>query len=67
MRPVCLLNYFSTLYTTIPHNLIKVTLIDLIERTFQREGTPYHACNIKNAFFTSENLKISCMVMSKCL
>ena len=28
---------FSTLYTTLPHNLIKDKLIDLIERTFQRE------------------------------
>ena len=25
---------FSTLYTTLPHNLIKDTLIDLIERSF---------------------------------
>ena len=32
---------FSTLYTTLPHNLIKDRLIDLIERTFQREGSPY--------------------------
>ena len=33
---------FSTLYTTSPHNLIKDKLI---ERTFQREGSPYLACN----------------------
>ena len=31
---------FSTLYTTLPHNLIKDKLIGLIERTFQREGSP---------------------------
>ena len=36
---------FSTLYTTLPHNLIKDKLIDLIERTFQREGSPYLACS----------------------
>ena len=42
---------FSTLYTTFPHNLIKDKLIDLIERTFQREGSPYLACNDRNAFF----------------
>ena len=48
---------FSTLYTTLPHNLIKDKLIDLIDRTFQREGFPYLACNDRNAFFTSENLK----------
>ena len=53
MRPVCLL----MLYTALPHNLIKDKLIDLIERTFQREGSPYIACNDRNAFFTSENLK----------
>ena len=29
---------FSTLYTTLPHNLIKDKLDDLIERTFQREA-----------------------------
>ena len=48
---------FSTLYTTLLHNLIKDKLIDLIERTFQREGSPYLACSDRNAFFTSENLK----------
>ena len=48
---------FSTPYTTLPHNLIKDKLIDLIERTFQREGSPYLACNDRNAFFTSEKPK----------
>ena len=48
---------FSTLYTTLPHNLIKNKIIDLIERTFQREGSPYLACNDRNAFFTSEKPK----------
>ena len=48
---------FSTLYTTLPHNLIKGKLIDLIERTFQRKGPPYLACNDRNAFFTSEKPK----------
>ena len=44
---------FSTLYTTLPHNLIKDKLIDLIER----EGTLYLAYNDRNAFFTSEKPK----------
>ena len=35
----------STLYTTLPHNLIKDKIIDHIERTFNREGSPYLACN----------------------
>ena len=47
----------STLYTTLPHNLIKDKLIDLIERTFQREGSPYLACNDRNAFLLKKNLK----------
>ena len=48
---------FSSLYTTLPHNLIKDKLIDLIERTFQREGSPYLACNDRNAFLLQKNLK----------
>ena len=48
---------FSTLYTTLPHNLIKDKLIDLIESTFQREGSPDLACSDRNAFFTSEKPK----------
>ena len=31
---------FSTLYTTLPHNLIKEKLNDLIEYSFEREGLP---------------------------
>ena len=48
---------FSTLYTTLPHNSIKDKLIYLIERTFQREGSPHPACYDRYAFFTSEKLK----------
>ena len=44
---------FSTLYTTLPHNLIENKLYNLIEITFYREGSPYVACNDRNAFFTS--------------
>ena len=46
----------STLYTTLPHNLIKEKLFDLIERTFYKnEGELYLACNDKNAVFTSKD------------
>ena len=48
---------FSTIYTTLPHNLIKEKLTELIEQTFNREGSLYLACNDKNAFFTSEHPK----------
>ena len=48
---------FSTLYTILPRNLITDKFIDLIERTFQREGSPYRACNDRNAFLTSKKPK----------
>ena len=48
---------FSTLYTTLPHNLIKDKLVDLIERTFQREGSLYIACDDGNAFFISDAVR----------
>ena len=50
---------FSTLYTTLPHNLIKDKLVDLIERTFQREAFNSTSrylddlLNIDNSFFDS--------------
>ena len=52
---------FSTFYITLPHNLIKEKLIDLIERAFKQfkenEVTLYLACNDKKAFFTSAGHK----------
>ena len=49
---------FSSLYTTLTHNLIKEKLLYLIERAYKKfyknEGTLYlAACNDKIAFFTS--------------
>ena len=50
---------FSTLYTPLPHNLIKEKLLDLIEWTFKRAlknyGSLYLACNDRKAFFTSSD------------
>ena len=47
---------FSTLYTTLPHNLIKEKLLGLIERTFyKKEGELYLACNDKKAFNNSKD------------
>ena len=66
MPPVCLLKIFYSLHYLTSD--IKAKLIDLIERAFQREGSPYLSCNDRNAFFTLENpKKISCMVMPKCM
>ena len=54
----CLSTYdSSTLYTTLPHNLIKEKLTKLIEQLFNRESSLYLACNDKNVFFTSEQPK----------
>ena len=62
---------FSTLYTTLPHNLIKEKLTQLIEQKFNRENSLYLACNYKNAFFTSEQpkryKKCSCQKMCDAL
>ena len=49
---------FSTLYTTLPHHLIKDKLIALIEHTFTREKALYLACNEEYAFFTSMYIQI---------
>ena len=48
---------FSTLYTTLPHNLIKEKLTELFEQIIKRIGSLYLACNDKNVFFTSEQPK----------
>ena len=48
---------FSTLYTTLPHNLIKEKLTELIEQIFNREGHFILLVMIKMHFFTSEQPK----------
>ena len=47
---------FSTLYTTLPHHLIKNKLIDLINRTFSRENTQYLVCNEECVFFFTSDV-----------
>ena len=50
---------FSTLYTTLPHNLIKEKHFDLVVWTFKRAlnnyVSLYLACNDRNAFSTSSD------------
>ena len=56
---------FYTLYATLSHGLVGEGLVDLIGWTFKREGSPYIACNERQAiacnerqaFFTSEDTK----------
>ena len=47
----------STLYTRLPHNLIRKQLVDLIENTLRREDISFLACNEERAFFPSEEHK----------
>ena len=59
---------FSTLYTTLHHNLIKDELTELIEQTFNREGSLYLACNDRNAFLLLNNINdINCGHVRKCV
>ena len=61
---------FSTLYTTLLHNLIKEKLTELIEQVFNRKCSFYLACtsNDKNAIFTSDILnEINCEHVRKCV
>ena len=46
----------STIYNTLPHNLIKEILIDLIETTFKKNGLCTLLVMI-DVFFTSEEHK----------
>ena len=47
------------LYTTLPHNLIKYQLVDLIKNTFRREGVLYLACNEERAVSLQNNITIN--------
>ena len=59
---------FSTLYTTLPHNLIKEKLTEFIEQTFNREGSLHLACNGKMPYLLLNNLiDINCGHLRKCV
>ena len=58
MRPVLVHTTFLLYILPCPTIFIKDKLVDLIERTFQREGSLYIACNDSNAFFTSDAVRI---------
>ena len=53
MRLICQLMIFPLFILY----LIKENLIYLIERTFQREGSLYLACNNRNAFLRLKGIK----------
>ena len=52
-----MISLLSILYCLVDIPLIKEKLTELIEQTFNREGSLYLACNEKRAFFTSEQTK----------
>ena len=58
---------FSTLNITLPHNLIKDKLIDLIEKPFREKALLILHVMTKMHLLLQKNLKISCMVSSKCM
>ena len=59
---------FSSLYTTLPHSLIKDKLTELIEQLFNREGSLYLACYDKMPFLLLNNLNdINCGDVRKCV
>ena len=74
-RPTSLSTYdFSTLYTTLPHNLIKEKHLDLIEWTFKRAlktmvhyGSLYLACNDRKVFLLPLTKSVYTLVMSECV
>ena len=51
-------DFFSTLYTILPHNMINEKRLDLIEWSFKRAlkiyGSLYLACNDRKVFFNKQ-------------
>ena len=57
-RAISLSTYdFFILYATLSHDLIKEKIVNLIEWTFKRDGSPYITYNERQAFFTSGDTK----------
>ena len=48
---------FSTLYTSLPHHLIKQKFTYLFKWTFEKSGFNYICCNKFNSFFSNETYK----------
>ena len=48
---------FSTLYTSLPHNLIKQKLSSLVSKIFKNRGHNFLACSESKAFFTDAPTK----------
>ena len=61
---------FSALCAALPRGLVGEKFTELIEQTFNREGSLYLACNDKNAFFfllLNDLNDINCGHVRKCV
>ena len=58
---------FSTLYTTLPHNLIKDNLLILLKEPSREKALLTLHVMTEIHFLLQKTLKISCMVVSKCV
>ena len=61
MRPVCLLMFFLLFILLYLMISLKINLLILVKELSMREGSPYLACNDRNAFFISEKPKKNIM------
>ena len=69
-RATSLFTYdFSTLHTTLPHNIIKEKLLDLIERTFKRalKTIVHFIRHVMTERLSSLPLTVYTLVMSECV
>ena len=49
------------------HYFASINLLILLKEPSTKKGSPYLACSDRNAFLLRKRLKISCMVLSKCI
>ena len=51
---------FSTLYTSIPHDKLKLRIYELLERVFVTVNRKYIAVRYNSVFWTDDNTKKGC-------
>ena len=58
---------FSTLYSTLPHNLLKIKLLILLKEPSREKALLTLHVMTEMHFLLQKNLRISCMVVSICM
>ena len=53
---------FSTLYTSLPHDLIKAKVLSLVKWCFDRESKTYLCTSAKTGFFLQQEIWLVCML-----